>query len=452
MNLSPAGRPLHGPPIRYLLVFWLLVLSAVAFLDRTNISIAGVQIGREFQIDNAHLGWVFSAFLIGYAAFQIPGGILAKRFGPRRVLALSVVWWGVFTALTAMAPPRGAGAVWLLIAIRCLLGAGEAIMYPAAGQFVERWFPIAERGKANGIIFGGVGIGSGLTPPILTAVILHYGWRNSFWICALIGVGAGTVWFLAARDTPEQHGIVSTSELEHIAVGRNRLRTEQYLPDLEQSRRGRVPWQSWMRKEMLALSFSYFAYGYVAWIFFSWFYIYLAEVRGLNLKTSALYSMVPFIAMTIGSVLGGVVSDWIARHVSLRAGRCYLPALAIACTAALLLVGSRASDARVASIVLAFGAGALYVSQSCYWSVAADFAGEYAGVAGGAMNMGGQLGGALTASLTPLIASHFGWNASFLTAASLAVLGAVAWILIDPKARLSAALDSPRTDFVANQH
>jgi ACS family glucarate transporter-like MFS transporter len=437
MNVRPANRrptikPAHGPPIRYLLVLWLLVLSAVAFLDRTNISIAGVQIGKDFNIDHAHLGWVFSAFLIGYASFQIPGGILARRFGPRRVLAISVVWWGLFTALTALAPPGVRGALLLLVLIRFSLGAGEAIMYPAASQFVERWFPIDERGKANGIIFGGVGLGSGLTPPLLTAVILHYGWRSSFWLCALIGVLAGVVWYLAARDTPEQHPLVRSGELEHIARGRGQLSNSEHKPS--------APWSKiFSSKEVLALTLSYFTYGYIAWIFFSWFYIYLAEVRGLNLKTSAVYSMLPFIAMTLGCLLGGVASDWLTRHYRARVGRCFLPAFGLGLTAILLLLGSRAHDALVASVVLACGAGSLYLSQSCFFSVTADFAGEHAGVVAGTVNMGGQLGGAVTASLTPLIALHFGWEASFLMATLLAALGALAWLVVDPDARLEVA-------------
>jgi ACS family glucarate transporter-like MFS transporter len=182
---------------------------------------------------------------------------------------------------------------------------------------------------------------------------------------------------------------------------------------------------------------SYFTFGYVAWIFFSWFYIYLVQVRGLNLKTSAVYSMFPFIAMTLGSILGGVASDWLTRHYSPRIGRCFLPAFALAFTAVLLLLGSRAHDAQTACIVLACGAGALYISQSCFWSVTADFAGEHSGVVSGTMNMGCQLGGAVTASLTPLIASHFGWEASFLTATIFAALGALAWLTVDPTARLS---------------
>lgn len=435
MNRASARKPGYCPPIRYLLVTWLLVLSAVAFLDRTNISIAGVEIGRELRIDHAHLGWVFSAFLIGYGSFQIPGGVLARRYGPRRVLAFSVLWWGLFTALTALAPPGVRGALWVLILIRIALGAGEAIMFPAASQFVERWFPIDERGKANGIIFGGVGLGSGLTPPLLTAIILHYGWRISFWFCAALGVLAGVVWYIAARDTPEQHNWVGGKELQSIASGRGDLR------DSEATAHGHRPGTPWKRiflsKEVLAITLSYFAYGYVAWIFFSWFYIYLAEVRGLDLKTSALYSMMPFIAMTLGSLLGGVASDWLTRRYNARAGRCFLPAVVLGCTAVFLLVGSRAHDAQVASVVLACGAGALYLSQSCFWSVTADFAGEHTGVVSGAMNMGGQMGGAVTASVTPLIAAHFGWEASFLTATMFAAVGALAWLIVNPDARLA---------------
>jgi ACS family glucarate transporter-like MFS transporter len=434
----------NGLPIRYLLVAWIMVLSAVAFMDRTNIAIAGIHLREEFRIDNVHLGWISSAFLIGYACFQIPGGVLARRFGSRRLLAISVMWWGLFIALTAFAPPFVPGALFLLVAIRFSLGAGEAVMFPAANQFVERWFPIAERGKANGIIFAGVGLGAGLSPPLLTAIILAHGWRASFRFCATLGIVAGVVWYLAARNTPEEHPLVRSGELEHIVNGRGDLKRKAVTTDGRPESKASAPWGTICRsKEVLAVTFSYFTYGYVAWIFFSWFYIYLAQVRGLNLKTSALYSMLPFIAMTVGSLSGGVASDWLARNYSARAGRCFLPACALGFTAVLLLVGSRAHNAGVASIVLACGAGALYVSQSCFWSVTADYAGQHAGVVSGAMNMGGQVGGAATASLTPLIASHFGWEASFLTAAMLATVGALAWLIVNPDTRLAAIGNSP---------
>jgi len=432
-------------PVRYLLVFWLFVFSAVAYLDRTNISIAGIQIGKEFAIDHTRLGWVFSAFLIGYAAFQVPAGLLVHRFGSRLVLTFAAIWWGVFTVLPAVVPPSISGAVIVLVLVRFALGAGEASMYPATSQFVERWFPIPERGKANGIIFAGVGVGSGITPPIVTAIILAYGWRASFWFSAVLGLAVGVVWYLTARDTPEQHSWVSENELEIIrqASDTNRTQAAQKLrsPAVKRS----VPWALIFRsKEIIALTLSYFSFGYVAWIFFGWFYIYLAEVRGLNLKTSAIYSMLPFIGMTIGCLLGGVASDWVARRFNLRLGRCIIPAVTMVLTALLLVLGSRAERAETASLILAGGATILYVSQSCFWAVTADFAGEYTGLASGIMNMGAQIGGACTASLTPLIAAHFGWTMSFLVAAFLALLGGLAWLFVDPTRTLGTFSPSDR--------
>jgi ACS family glucarate transporter-like MFS transporter len=428
-------------PVRYWLVSWLAVLSAVAYLDRTNISVAGIQIGREFGIDNTHLGWVFSAFLVGYATFQIPAGLLARRFGARRMLTIAALWWGVFTALTALVPAAVRGSEFILIVVRFALGAGEALMYPAATQFVERWIPQRERGMANGLVFAGVGIGSGLTPPLVTAIVLQFGWRASFWFSAFIGVAAGLVWYFSARDTPEQHPLVGRRERVLIEAGRSVLSVVPGSSDPSRSGSRGASLSAVFNKQFIsiaALTASYFAYGYVAWIFFAWIYIYLAQVRGLNLKTSALYAMFPFIAMTAGSLFGGVLCDWIARHYGLRMGRCLVPAISFAGAAVLLVMGSRAQDGHSAGLILACGAGTLYLAQSSFFAVSADIAVEHVGVVSGLINMGGQIGGACTASLTPLIAVHFGWEMSFLAAAVLAVAGSLAWIIIDPNGTIEA--------------
>ncbi len=423
-------------PVRLFLVLWLMVLGAIALVDRTNISIAGIEIGRQFHIDNVHLGWVFSAFLIGYAVFQVPGGVLARRYGPRRVITLGVVWWGVFTALTALALPGARAELFTLILVRFALGAGEAVMFPGANQFVERWIPIAERGRANGVIFSGVGLGSALAPPLITTIILRDGWQVSFWFCAVLGLAAAAVWYVAARDIPEQHPWMRPAELEHIRSGREDLGSA--AAHTESRPKQKIPWGAIVSsKEILALSASYFCYGYVSWIFFSWFYIYLAQVRGLSMQKSALYSMLPFLAMIAGALMGGWVSDWLRRRVSLRAGRVYLPSFAFVLTAVLLAVGSSAHAAATASLMLAGGAGALYLSQSAFWAVTADCAGQCAGVASGFMNMSGHIAAAATAIVTPLIAVHFGWVASFLTASGMAVLGALAWLAVNPAARIA---------------
>ncbi len=421
MNHKPASR------VRWFLIGWLFVLSAVAFLDRVNLSIAGSSLSAEYHLSNVQFGLLSTALLIGYTLFQTPAGWLADRFGPRRVLMGAVLWWGIFTSLTAAIPLSVGAPLIALMAVRFLLGAGEAIMYPAANQFVSRWIPTQERGAANGLIFAGVGVGSGLSPFLVAYTMAHRGWRFSFWVCALIGCAAGVVWYLAARDTPQQHARVTPLELAKIKSGLT------LGAQTDKTVHPNPPWTKILRSgDLWLVTASYFCYGYVAWIFFAWFYRYLSEVRGLNLKASAFYGTLPFLAMAISCPLGGVISDMLTRTAGRRIGRCGVAAFAIALAGIFLAFGSRVDDARLASVVLAGGAGALYMSQSSFWSVSADIGGSFSGSVSGFMNMGAQAGGALTASLTPWIAAHYGWTASFLVAASVCGIGAFAWLLVDP--------------------
>jgi ACS family glucarate transporter-like MFS transporter len=425
--------------VRWFLVFWLFILSAVSFLDRVNISIAGSSIAAEYGLSDVQLGWVFSSFLLGYALFQVPAGRLADKWGSRSVLTAGVLWWGLFTALTTVVRSGLAHALLLFISIRFLLGAGEAIVYPASNQFVSRWIPTHERGIANGLIFAGVGIGAGITPPLITYCMVRYGWRSSFWICALVGVVVGSVWYWSARDTPEEHPRVSASEAATIRSG--------LTMDEARNSETLAPWgRILVSKAVWAVTLSYFCYGYVAWIFFSWFYIYLAKVRGLNLKATAFYAMLPFLAMAVCCPLGGLISDRLTKWRGKRLGRCGVAVFSIALAGTFLVFGSNVTSTRLASIVLAGGAGALYLSQSSFWSVTADIGGASCGSVSGLMNMGAQMGGAVTASLTPWIASRYGWTPSFLTAAALCVVGALAWLLVDPNRNLTEARESFRVD------
>jgi MFS transporter, ACS family, glucarate transporter len=420
---------MRKPPVRAILVFCLFLLSAIGYLDRTNLSIAGPQIMREYGLNNIRLGWMMSAFLLGYAGSQILAGWAAIRLGPRRALAFGALWWAVFTTATALVPASLPGSLGVLIAVRFGLGVGEAIIYPASNQFVARWIPKSERGRVNGVIFAGVGAGAGLTPPLLTGIIATYGWRAAFWFSAVLGVVAGIVWFRIARDTPEEHPRVSADELR--AIREDLIAQQAKTP---------VPWRSMAKsRTVVLLTFSSFCFGYIAWIFLGWFFLYMAEARGVNLKTSALYAMIPFLAMTTCCLLGGVVSDWVASRRGLRTGRIGPGWFGLFVAAGFLVLGSRAASAPAAAITLALGAGALYLSQSSYWSVTADIAGPHAAVVSAVMNMGAQIGSAVTASLTPWLAQRFGWTVAFFAAAFFGVAGALAWFGVDPERKLGEA-------------
>ena len=414
--------------VRWFLIGWTFLISAIAYLDRVNISIAGKAIAKEFQLSDIQLGYVFSAFVLGYALFQAPGGRLADRFGPRWTLTVAVVWWGIFTTLIVIVPTTLAASLSILIAIRFALGIGEAVVYPSSNRLVAEWIPSRERGLANGLIFAGVGAGAGVTPPLIVYVMENYGWHWSFIVSAVIGILAGAVWFVIARDKPSEHPWVNAEERELIEAG---------LPHAAKKQNTAVPWgRIFSSRELWMMTLSYFAYGYSAYIFFTWFFIYLNSVRGLDLKASRWWAMLPFIAMALASPIGGWISDRITARSGARIGRCGIAVFGIAFAAIFIALGTQVESARLAAVVLAGGAGALYLSQSSFWAVTAEIAGPSSGTVSGIMNMGGQLGGALTASLSPWIAREYGWSASFLAAAGLCALASAAWFLVDPTRRL----------------
>jgi ACS family glucarate transporter-like MFS transporter len=414
----------HGRT-RWVLIAWLFVLSALGYLNRVNMSVAGTSIMQEFHLSQIQLGWVFSVFTLGYALFQAPTGRLADRFGPRRILALATIWWAVFMGLTAMAPSGIAASLIILLALRFGLGMGVASIYPSANRLVAGWIPSAERGLASGWIFAGVGVGAGIAPPLITYLLLHGGWRWSFWVCAVLGLAAGLVWYLVARDRPEQHAWMTPQEAEHIRTG---------LPHQPAGASTKaLPWGTILgSKEVLLVSLSYFSFSYSANIFFTWFFPYLKTVRHLDLQSSAFFGMLPFLAMAICSPLGGWISDILTKHYGKRTGRCGIPVVCIGLSALFIALGTLVADARLASIVLAAGAGALYLSQSSFWSVTADIAGPSAGTVSGVMNMLGQFGGVVAPSLTPWLAREFGWPAAFLVAAGLGVMSSLVWLAVNP--------------------
>jgi ACS family glucarate transporter-like MFS transporter len=415
--------------VRWVLIVWLFIISSLAYLDRVNISIASHYIVKEYHLSHIQLGYIFSAFVLAYALFQAPGGRVSDRYGPRWVIALATVWWALFTSLATAIPRTITGVVAAFICVRFLLGAGEAVIYPASNRLVAKWIPTNERGRANGLIFAGVGAGAGITPPLITFIMLRGGWRLSFWVCALLGLVVGAVWFWLARGDPEEHPWVSAREMEVIRSG---------LPDSSDRTKGILPWRRILAsKDFLLVTYSYFCYGYVAYIFFTWFFIYLSTVRGLNLRESSYFATLPFIAMAICSPAGGVLSDWITRRYGKRWGRCGVAVMGIGLSGVFVASASAVGSPRLASIVLAGGAGALYLSQSTFWSVTADIAGESAGSVSGVMNMGAQIGSTVTATLTPMIAARFGWGASFGAAAFLCATGALAWLLVDPSRKLT---------------
>ena len=420
------------PYVRWLIIGGIFIVSAVSYLDRTNISIAAQPLREEFGISQIELGTILTAFMLGYALTQPFAGRLADRFGGYKVIAAGIIWWSALTAITASVSARTGYAFAIMISVRALLGIGESVIYPASNRLVANWVPSHERGLANGIIFAGVGFGAGVAPPLVTFTMLSYGWRASFWVSAAIGMAVLVLWLCMARERPQDHKLVGTEELSIIhGEGRAPSRTEGAPPERL------LRWREIATdRNVLLLTLSYFCFGYTAFIFFTWFFTYLSSVRGLDLKSSGIYGMLPFIAMAVACAFGGWISDRMAARFGKRAGRCWPAAIGMALAALFVVLATQVADARFAALVLALGSGSLYISQSAFWTLSADIGRSSAGSVSGFMNLGCQLGGAAVAQITPVIAGQYGWTISFMATAAASVIGAICWLLIEPNSEI----------------
>ncbi len=425
-NLSvtpPSGLSATPTPVRWLIVSLLFSISVVTYIDRVNISVTARQMMPALGLTDQQMGFIFSAFVVGYALFQIPGGWLGDRWGARLVLTVALLWWSGFTAFTAIAPASSlAGAVGILGALimtRFLLGIGEAVALPTFNRAVTDWLPSHERGLGIGIAIGGIGVGAALTPPLTAWIMVNYGWHTAFYGSALLGIVLAAIWWVVARDRPAQHPWVERS----ATAG----------PDPGPSSMPAIPWRSLRRTPTVWwLVLSYSCLGYVAYVYLSWFYLYLVTVRGFDVLQGSLFAAAPFLAMLVSCPLGGWATDRLALRHGVTAGRKLVGMAGMLAAAGSIGLGAAVESPYLAIAGLSIGAGWLYFTVGAYWSSTGDLSKAHAGTLSGLMNMGANIGGALSPTLTPWLAAHWGWGASLGAAALLAFIGGILWLWIDP--------------------
>ncbi|MCP9449296.1 MAG: MFS transporter [Nitrospira sp.] len=430
----PRRSPGHFPP-RRLILGLLFAVSVVTYVDRVNISVAARQMMPALGLTDQQMGFVFSAFVIGYALFQIPGGWLADRWGARLVLAIGLLWWSCFTAFTAIAASSFlAGALGILGALaltRFLLGVGEGVALPTFNRAVTDWLPAHERGFGIGMAIGGIGVGSAITPPLTAWIMVNYGWQTAFYLSAALGIGLAGLWWTVVRDRPDDHS--QKEEKSTLSSGDHSTKSPA------------IPWIAWRKTPSVRwLVLSYTCLGYVAYIYMSWFYLYLVNVRGFNLLRGGLYAAAPFLAILVFCPLGGWITDRLALKHGITKGRRIVGQAGMV-LAALFIAGGAIIDSPYWAIAnLSFGAGWLYFSVGAYWSSTGDLSKTHAGSLSGLMNMGANIGGAVSPSLTPWIAEQWGWPFSLSVAALIALAGGLMWWRIDPEKGLYTCENAAR--------
>ena len=419
--------------IRWKIGGLLCTVAVVNYFQRVNISVAGDSIMKDFHLTQTQMGTVFSAFVLGYTLFQVPGGMLADRFGPRRVLGCAMATWGIFTFLSGMIGRisllTGLSVLNALIALRFLFGIFQAPMFPTSTRTVTNWFPISERARANGLAISGASIGSFLVPPLVSWMILRWSWQSSFYIASVSSLLLSLAWVLYVRDYPSQHRAVNAAELNAIQAD----------AVLHSELTGRPP----SIKSLLAsgnlwrLVASYTLTGYVQYVFIFWLYLYLKQVRHLSQAESVWLTTVPWILAALTTLGGGYLSDRLVKtRLGIDWGRRIVPMGCLVSAAIFLAIGARLENAYLAAAILAVCTGLLLGVEGPFWASANQISGRRAGFTGGLMNTGSNLGGVISPTVTPLIAQHFGWVHA-LDFASVVALGAAAlWLWISPSKKI----------------
>jgi ACS family glucarate transporter-like MFS transporter len=411
-------RPLR---IRWWIYACMFGFAAMAYVQRTTISVAAPELTEALQLSKQQLGWLFMAFTAAYAAGQLPGGALGQRFGPRAVFT-GIGLVGVLATLATVLPTyllAGTALLGALIAAQALLGLGQGPVFPVFATVAERWFPSRQFALANGLISSGMLLGGALTPPLLVALIAELGWQRAILATALPALLLTLGWWRFGRDRPEQHSRVTAEELAELDPAPP-------APPLTFARMLEVL----RNRDILLLALSYLCMNFVFYTIMSWSFIYLVEQRGLKGLESGLMAMIPWLGAAAGAALGGVLADRFAQRHGTTRGYRILPLLSLPVGALMLVAIPAAGSAALAVAALTLAFFAMEVNEGPYWAATMSIARADTGAATGVLNTGGNTGGIVCQPLVAWLVAGGDWTAAWVTGAGFALVAAALWLAV----------------------
>jgi MFS family permease len=414
-------NPERATRARYGVIAFTVTLAMVTYLDRACIGAMMPDIAAEFSLGEAQQGWVFTAFALAYAMFEIPTARWADRRGARSVLTRIVSWWSVFTLATA-----GTFNYVSLLITRFLFGAGEAGAWPCVARVMSRWVPRRTRGTAKGIFFAGAYASAALTIYGVPQLLEHMSWRAILLVFGVIGFGWAAAWHWWFRDEPAQHA--SANEAERALILADRPREAPHPGG----------WGFWARllkqRNVLVLCLAYMPNCATFYFCISWLPSYFKNHHGLEKAELGFFAALPLVASIATQFLGGWISDLLARHFGLAAGR-RTPGIAGYLLAAvfILSVGAANSPA-LAAVLISLAAATCMLTTATSWSTCLDIGREHAATVGAAMNTAGQIAAIASAPVVGYSLEWFSdWNFPFRLLGGMFLVGAICWLFVDPR-------------------
>jgi MFS family permease len=410
-------------------VVFAVALAAIQYVDRVCIAKAMPTIRSELHFSDEATGYIFGAFTLAYALFEIPSGWLGDRFGPRKVLLRVVLWWSAFTAATGWVMSATA-----MVIVRFLFGAGEAGCFPNVTKAFTAWLPRGEWFRAQAILWVSARWGGAATPLLVVWVLGLTSWRIAFQIFAILGIVWAAVFFLWFRDSPHQHRQVNAAERQLLA---NNAALE--------SRKAPVPWQLFLRSPTAWLLWlQYAALSYVWYFYITWFPTYLDSVNHgrLGVAALALLAGLPLFGGGFGSLIAAGLEGPLGRLLGNEArSRKAIATVGFLAAAGCFFTSIYAPDLVTRGLLIGL-AGLFndFVLPSS-WGTCMDVGGRFSGTFSGSMNMFGNLGGFLASVATGYIHQITGsYMLALYISSGTYVVGAACWMLIDPETRLDRGI------------
>lgn len=412
--------------IRWRVLSLVILASVGGYFLRANVSTLGDAMIDDLGLTEVHLGYVFAAFAAGYALFQLPGGVLGNRFGARRTMTGMLLALALLTALTGLAPGADAvgvyAAVATLVLLRFLVGVSQGPLFPVtSGGTIANWFPVGGWGLPFGLQVAGYTLGAAASAPILVWLMESHGWRGALYLTAAPALAIAAIWWWYVRDFPVQHRAVNPAEVRLIDANRP--------PPGEKPLPG-----AWRRalanRDVQLLTLSYFCMQYVFYLFFSWFFYYLVEVREFANQQAGLFVSAQWIVGAIAGLGGGILTDVATRRRGIRRGPRDLAVTSLLLCAVTLMVGAVSSNATLVIVMLCFSFGFTQVADNPYWIATMAVAGRESQVATGVLNTGGNTVGFVGGLLVPLIAGNYNWTAAMASGSAFALLAALLWCFV----------------------
>lgn len=407
-------------PVRYKVIGLVLLSSAINYIDRVNISVAAPIMMQEIGWDKARFGIIFSAFLVGYALLQFPGGILADKWSARKLLALSFCGFSLFTALT----PLGQKAFFLMLTLRVMVGMFESVTFPAVAALNSRWIPRQEFGRAQTLSISGATIGQMLAYPMTTWIILSFSWQAVFYFNAVLGFLWAVLWLSYSTDTPREHRSVSPKELDYIETNTT--------PKSSSS----VPLRLILKSSsVLSLCLSYMFFVFSFWVFIFWFPTYLVEARKFSLQTMGWLGMLSQGVGFLGTISGGVFSDSLLRRkFSPRAARARFAGISVALSIPFLVAAVMVPSSVLSFILFTLFYYLYTLAVAGFWSIPLELNPHSVGAISGVMNGLGNVAGIFGPMSAGFIVSQTGnWALPFYVSAVFGVFCALIFFMVPVK-------------------